>query len=142
MWASLRSLLEATWKPSKAPARPMTGVWDLWAAGQPDSAGRWTVVRRTAKIVVALLALLVAALMIRGERKQPHQLMGALLMVSAATLLISWMGAATNWVWLMPTALATLAARSGTAGARSTRPPASELPPLDLGPAPRITVGR
>jgi hypothetical protein len=142
MWASLRSLLEATWKPSKVPARPMTGVWELWAAGQPDSAGRWTVVRRTAKIVVGLLALLVAVLMIRGERKQPHQLMGALLMVSAATLLISWMGAATNWVWLMPTALATLAARSATAGAKSTRPPASELPPLDLGPAPRITVGR
>jgi len=140
-WAAFRTLLEATWKPSVSPAGPMTGAWDLWAAGQPGSAGRWTVIRRSGKIVVGLLALLVAFLVIRGKRKQPHQLLGALLMVSAATLLISWMGAATNWVWLMPTALAASAAKVRKAApAKPTTPPAAELPPLELGPAPRITV--
>jgi hypothetical protein len=85
--------------------------------------------------------LLVAFLMIRGERKQPRQLVGALLMVSAAALLVSWMGAATDWVWLMPTALAALAATSvPPTGARALAATPPELSPLDLGPAPRITV--
>ena len=137
MCASLRTVLEATWKPEVKPTAPVVGVWDLWAAEQPG--GQWTLIRRVAKIVVGLLALLVALVLIRGQRPQVHQLIGGLLVVCAATLVISMPGAATNWVWLMPAALAALAANSGAPAAKlETR--ASERPPLDLGPAPRITV--
>ncbi|MFQ5807843.1 MAG: hypothetical protein ACE5I3_15465, partial [Phycisphaerae bacterium] len=139
-WASLRTLLEATWKPAVDRARPMTGVWDLWAAAQPGAAGRWAAIRRTGKIAVGLVSLLVAFLLIRGERKQLHQLVGGLLVVSAATLLISELGAATNWIWLMPTALAALAAKGGPAAVATPPPPASGLAPFEHGAAPRITV--
>jgi hypothetical protein len=137
MCASLRTVLEATWKPEVKPAAPVLGAWDLWSAEQPS--GQWTLIRRIAKIVVGLLALLVALVLIRGQRGQLHQLIGGLLAVSAGTLMISMSGAATNWVWLMPAALAAFAANSGAPPPKlETR--ASERPPLDLGPAPRITV--
>lgn len=135
--AALRTLLEATWTPAVRPAAPRVGVWDLWAA-QTDSAGRWTLIRRTGKVAVGLLALLVALMLIRGERGQLHQLVGGLLVVSAATLLISMMSVATNWVWLMPTVLAALAVK-GESGAPEP-PPMHRLPPLEHEPPPRITV--
>lgn len=138
-WASLRTLLEATWKPEIEPPMPMIGTWDLWPTGEPGSVGRWALIRRGGKIVVVVLALLVAFVLIRGRRGQLHQLIGGLLAVCAATLLISTTGTATNWVWLMPTALAALAAKGGSITSR-LETPASERPPLDLGPAPRITV--
>jgi hypothetical protein len=138
--ASLRTLMEAIWKPEVQPAASRTGVWALWTEANPGSAGRWTLIRRTGKVVVGLLALLVAFVMIRGERGQRYQLIGGLLVVSAGTLLISMPGTATNWVWLMPAGLAALAASGGTAAARSAPRPIGELPAYDLGPAPRITV--
>ena len=138
-WASLRTLLEATWKPEVTPAAPVIGVWDLWAAHQPRDS--WTLARRTAKIVVGLLALLVAFVLIRGQAGRLHQLIGGVLAICAATLLVSMTGAATNWVWVMPAALAALATRGGSA-APLRETPASQRPPLDLGPAPRITVER
>jgi hypothetical protein len=139
-WASLRTLLEATWKPAVRPERPITGAWELWSAAQPETGERLTATRRGGKVAVVLLALLVALLMIRGERGRPHQLIGGLLVVSAATLLISMTGAATNWVWLMPTVLAALAASAEGAATKPLTPSMGRLPPLDLGPAPRITV--
>lgn len=139
-WVALRTLLEATWKPAMAPAGPLAGVWELWSADGPDSAGRWTVLRRSGKVVVGLLALLVAFLLIRAPRRELHQLTGGLLVVSAATLLISMMGPATNWVWLMPTALAALAAKSEPPAAPKRVRSISELPPYETGPPPRITV--
>jgi hypothetical protein len=137
--ASLRTLLEATWKPAITPALPVVGVWDLWAVNRP--VGPWTLTRRIAKVAVGLLALLVAFVLIRGRPKQLQQLIGALLALGAATLLISYLGAATNWVWVMPTALAALASRDN-ATAPPPEIPARRRPPVDLGPAPRITVER
>jgi hypothetical protein len=137
MWASLRTLVESTWKPEVKPTPPIRSAWDLWAAAQP--AGNWNLIRRTTKIAVVLLALIVAFGLIRGKPAQLHQLTGGLLIICAATLLVSMVGAATNWVWLMPTALAALATRGGSpAPAPATA--ALQRPPLDLGPAPRITV--
>lgn len=138
--ASLRTVLEATWKPEVTPATPVLGVWDLWAAEQPGS--QWTLARRIAKILVGLLALLVALALIRSRRPQLHRLIGGLLVVCGATLVISMTGAVANWVWLMPVALAALAVRTGSLAVSRLETPARERPALDLGPAPRITVER
>jgi hypothetical protein len=137
--AALRTLLEATWKPEVAPVSPVVGVWELWATNQPVR--NWTLARRAAKIAVGLLALLAAFVLIRGRPARLHELIGALLAICSATLLISMTGPATNWVWLMPTALAALATRTGSA-APAPETPMRRHPPIDLGPAPRITVDR
>jgi hypothetical protein len=139
MWAAVRTIMEATWKPEAGPAAPVVGAWDLWAANRPGA--QWTLARRIAKILVGLLALLVALVLFWRQPSRLHQLVGGLLMICAATLVVSMSGAVTNWVWLMPAALAALATRSGSLAGRLEMP-ASERPALDLGPAPRITVER
>lgn len=139
-WTALRTLLEATWKPATVPAQPRTGTWELWAGGASGSAARWTWIRRSSKIVAGLLSLLVALALIRGPRRQLHHLIGALLMVSAATLLVSWIGPTTNWVWLMPALLGVLAVRGEPVAASVVAPVSPDLPPYEHGPAPRITV--
>ncbi len=136
-WVALRTLLEATWKPEVTLGTPTVGVWELWGLNQPHH--NWTLIRRVTKILVGLLALGVAFALIRGRPGQLHQLTGGLLAISAATLLVSLTGAATNWIWLMPAVLAALVAR-GDSAAPAPETHHSERPPLDLGPAPRITV--
>jgi hypothetical protein len=138
--ASLRTLLETTWKPEIMRAPSRLGTWDLWAAATPGANARWTAIRRSGKVVVGLLALLAAFMLIRGERGRSHQLMGALLVVSAGTLLISMEGVVTNWVWLIPTIFAVLSARNGAVRAQPAPRPIGDLPPYQQGPAPRITV--
>jgi hypothetical protein len=139
-WAALRTLLEATWKPAVHPAVPRPGTWSLWAAENPDAQHRWNMIRRGGKIAVGLLAVLVALVMLQRGRGKLHQLIGGLLVVSAATLLISLLGPATNWVWLMPAALAALAVRSEAETAVASPASVSAVPLAELGPAPRITV--
>lgn len=138
--AALRTLLEATWKPEFTRAPSRLGTWDLWAVAAPGTDARWTLIRRSGKIVVGVLALLAAFMLVRGERGRPHQLLGGLLVVSAGTLLISLEGAVANWVWLIPTAFAALAARHGAPQAQVAPRPIGNLPPYQQGPAPRITV--
>ena len=138
-WASLRTLLETTWKPAVSPALPLEGVWDAWL-GAPESAGRETLIRRISKIVAGLLALGVAVVMLRQRKPDLHRLIGGLLVVCAASLLVSMTGAVANLVWLMPAVLGALAAHG--AGASPPPPAIGHLPPLENGPAPRITVER
>ena len=143
IWTALRTLLESTWKPELAPAPSRTGTWDLWAASYSASAATWTWIRRGTKIVVLLLAFCVALVLLRRPVAGVHQLVGGLLALSAATLLASMGGAATNWVWLMPTALGVWAVKSATGQVPQPVPSLVQgLPELDLGPAPRITIER
>ena len=138
---SLRTLVEATWKPAAAPNGEPVGVWDLWSPPREDAGATWIMIRRVGKVVAGLLALLVTLVLIRGQRGRLHELIGGLLVVSAAALLISTTGAATNWIWLMPAALATLAVKGQPPATKPPPPPLlGGLSPLEHGPAPRITV--
>jgi hypothetical protein len=136
-WASLRTLLEATWKPASPAALPLVGTWDVWLAGVEDAA-RATTVRRIGKGIAALLALAVALMVIRQRNPGTHRLVGGLLVVCAASLLASMTGPVTNLVLLMPVVLCTLAA-SGV-GAVPPPPPMGQFPQIDRGAAPRISV--
>ncbi len=139
-WVALRTLIENTWKPRRAPALAEVGTWELLSAAGDDAHARWVLIRRIAKITLGLLSLVVAFLLIRGEKPQMQHLTGALLIMVAGTMLVSMQGAVSNWAWLMPAALAVLAVRGPTPPARANPAEKSEPPPLDLGPAPRITV--
>ena len=137
-----RTVIESTWKPATPPAVARIGAWDLWnATVAPERAAHWDLIRRVCKVLAGVLALLLAVVMMRGERPRIHHLVGALLVISAAVLLVSPAGAVANWVWLLPTVLAALAAQSLPLTAKKT-PAIGQLPPLDYGPAPRITVDR
>lgn len=136
-WTATRTLLEATWAPRTAPAVDTRGVWDVWSAAAGLPVERWTLIRRIGKGALFALALLVAFLLVRGERPQPHQLIGGLLAICSLALLVSETGAVTNLAWLMPTALGALAVRTPVNGAEQ----ASDGE-LTHSRGPRITVER
>ncbi len=140
-WVALRTLIEDTWKPRLEPRLTELGTWDLLSASSTNAKARWVLIRRITKVTLALLSIVVAFLLIRGEKPQLQHLVGGMLVMVAGTLLVSMQGAVSNWVWLMPAALAVLAVRGATPPAQAPAAqtvPESPLP--DLGPAPRITV--
>jgi hypothetical protein len=147
--ASIRGVLDATWKAEDAANPETKGVWQLWSE---TFAGRnWELIRRCAKLAVGVLALFAALVVFREPGPQIPRLLGGLLAVGAAILLVDMTGPATNWIWLMPMILAALAAKS----APPALPPKAALPAspfnapmgkpptvIQPGPAPRITVER
>jgi len=141
MWVTLRTVLEATWLPAQPPPSPVSGAWALWAGQDTSAASRWTFIRRSMKVAVGLAAVLVALMVLQRPGAAAPQLVGGLLVVAAGTLLASELGAATNLVWLLPVALAALAANSGAATPRVLVPAVSAAAP-PVRPAPRITVER
>jgi hypothetical protein len=139
-WVALRTVMEATYRPTTP---PLTGTWHLWARAGQDQAGLWTLARRLTKLVVGLMALSLAALFLFAKPLQPYQLVGATVAVCGGTLLASGLGAVTNLAWLIPVALALLAAKGRQREQQNATPPnqSAEPPPMpNLGPAPRITV--
>jgi hypothetical protein len=65
-----------------------------------------------AKFLLGVMAVLLGIRLLRIQHIERHQLFGALIAVVAGALLASEEGAVTNWVWLLPAALAALALRS------------------------------
>ncbi len=140
-WVAVRSLVEETWKPQIARELPEPSSWECWATTCPQGGERWTLIRRIAKLVALLLSLVTGFLLIRGRKPEPYHLVGATLAMLAITLVVSYNGAITNWVWVMPGLLAGYAARgAASAAAAPTATPAPPPVPDPLEPAPRITV--
>ncbi|MBN2446796.1 MAG: hypothetical protein JXO22_08720 [Phycisphaerae bacterium] len=152
-WAATRTMLEATWLPTRLLRERVMGAWEFWSGRGGDDL--WRNMRRGVKVGLAVLIVIVSLALLGGGKRQPHHLVGALLMIASATLLVSWYGAVTNWVWLLPLILATLIVHTEDgqevrqaaverpyhpATPRVTSDPAP--PALDLGPAPRITVDK
>lgn len=137
-WAATRTVLESTWAPSVQPDQEARGVWDIWSASGKLTPDRWSLIRRIAKGTTIALALVVAFLLVRGERPQPHQLIGGLLAVCSLALLVSESGAVTNLAWLMPTALGALAVRTEPTEEERESGAAAGAGPR----GPRITVER
>jgi hypothetical protein len=139
-WASARTVVESTWLPAVAPADPAPPVWDAWSGGRPGKAVSDT--RAIVKLVAGLITLLAAGLLLLGDRRRPHHLLGALVVAGAAGLLASAVGPATNLIWLVAVVLP-LWAIHWQPPAPSARPVAGsnlESVAHRLGPAPRITT--
>ena len=144
--ASVRTVLEATWKADDATSPETKGVWQVWSETFPGR--NWVMLRRCVKIVVGILALFAALIAFRNPGPQLPRLMGGLLAVGAGVLLVDMTGPATNWIWLMPMILAALAAKSAPPKlppgaqipATPSVPPLGKSPLYQQGPAPRITV--
>lgn len=132
LWASLRTMLEQTWKPAIAPDRPRAGAWEFWSmnAGGADT---WTLVRRISKVVLVLLALAVSALLFGARRADPHQLLGAACLLLAAAALVQEAGAVGGLVTPFSLLMIATGAHAGAAPAEA---------PSALGAAPRITIER
>ncbi len=133
--AGSRTLLESTWLAGASGGA--AGAWSIWSQGGDE--GFWTLVRRIAKVVVTLLALLLAFLLFGGGRKGAHQFAGGAAAVLIAVQLVSLHGALDGWVLLMPAVLAILAAKGEPAEA--ARPRGIAPPTIPVAPAPRITTG-
>lgn len=150
--AGLRTVLEAVWLPAAAPADPVPPATVVWLAGASQTSA--DTIRFWSKSAAALACIVVGMFLLLGQRNGPHHLIGGIAFASAAGLLASGIGPATNWVWLMPAVLALTAvhleppgvlrkpiaspggAAGGAAGVGITPSAASGR----LGPAPRITV--
>ena len=150
-WVAARTMLEATYLPMTARQDQALGTWQAWALRGGEDL--WRMIRRSVKIGLAVLVVIIALALLGGGKRRPHHLIGAMLMIISATLLVSWHGAVTNWVWPLPLILAALVAhteerRATQPGVVTRKPPAGtpkpistqSLPELDFGPAPRITV--
>lgn len=144
--ANLRTLAEATWLPEIPNELPIPSAWAVWPSFSASLEPAFIVARRATKIAVVALGLLTCwPLLRRKDRPQIHQVIGAMLGISAAILIASETGAAGNLAWIVPAFLAALAARTVDAtgfGAPTDSPgprPAvraiAEPPPM-----PRITV--
>lgn len=136
LWVALRTILEATWIPAVQPQHPVEPVWQVWTTETVGSQ-LWTQIRRGLKLLCGVLALLAAIVLLQMGEPRPYQLVGALATVFSAALFTSEPGAVTNWVWLLPAMLATIAAHGRALGL----PPQPLPQPAEaLGPAPRITI--
>ncbi|MEP0847898.1 MAG: hypothetical protein HRF50_13895 [Phycisphaerae bacterium] len=133
MWVALRTILESVARPAAPNPPPMLGAWEYWSAGAD---GPWATVRLAARIVLTVLALFAAFVLFGAQRAGLHQLVGALLSVSVGALLVSDVGAATNWVAAVPLILAAMLVNTGAPAI----PPLPAPETVELGPAPRITV--
>lgn len=150
MWLAARTVLEATWRPGAVSAAPPKGAWDVWIEADNDaSVDRWTNVRRASKVALGLLALVLAGLLWFGDKPRRQHLVGSLLALAAGALIVAWLGAASNWVWLLPMILASFALSAeppATAERSKVRggiePPRVPAGPGPQGAAPRITVER
>lgn len=107
----LRSVLECTWRPESVAAAIEPTPWRLWIGGGSENASQRVFAQRMVKFLLGVLALLLAFRLFRVQPIERHHLFGALLAVIAGTMLASEGGAAANWLWLMPSALAALALR-------------------------------
>lgn len=128
--AAVRSVLESTWKAEyrPAPATPGPRLWDLWAADRPG--WNWDLIRRYVKLAVGLLALLAALALFREPAARLPSLLGGMSAVAAAALLVDLSGPAANWVWLMPTILAGMAAKGVSPAAPPAPAARSSFPPV------------
>ncbi|MGE0481516.1 MAG: hypothetical protein AB7Q17_13695 [Phycisphaerae bacterium] len=134
----LRTLLEATWLPARDAAPPAISAWSVWAGDTAEGVERQVMARRITKLVVAVVGLLLALMMRSVVAPRSYHLVGALLALSAAILIASPSGAATNWVWLVVAIGAALAAWGDTPVAAAARPNAPAAG--RLGAAPRISA--
>lgn len=143
LWVALRTVLESTWCAAPVPqpadqesrvaaaqVEKLPGAWALWASAHPQSDAVWTILRRSAKVVAGVLALIVAIALLRTRLADSGRFLGAATVVVAATQLASESGAADNLVWLLVGACALVAA-----AVRNPSPPAAA--PAVLPPAPR-----
>ncbi|MEW6251357.1 MAG: hypothetical protein AB1716_11965 [Planctomycetota bacterium] len=161
--AAGRTILEATWLLADAEPPERPGAWALWSGGEPESV-LWRVAQRVVKGLAGVLAVALGLMIFVSGRIRPRHLLGALLLVGSLALLGSEEGAIANWAWLLPLILAAWALREplpeqpdrAAVRRRMTvqagpyaavrpvavleRPPVESLPPLDPGPAPRITL--
>lgn len=133
MWVALRTVLESVSRPAAPVAPPIESAWDVWSGGTD---GAWTTIRLVARIVLSVLAFFAAFVLFGAQRAGLHQLVGALLTVSVGALLVSGAGAAANWVVAVPLILAAMLVNTGA----PALPPLPAAEPVELGPAPRITV--
>ena len=97
-------------------------------------------IRKIAKLLTGVLAVLIGLMLLRGTRRQPRHLVGGLLIVSSATLLVSDLGAVTNTVWLLPTLLALWGGERTAARTAGRTAPEARLPRRGDGLPPRISV--
>lgn len=134
----LRTLLEATWLPAREAAPPALSAWSVWAGDTPEGVDRQVTARRITKVVVAVVGLLLALMMRSVVAPRPYHLAGALLALTAAILIASPSGAATNWPWLVVAIGAALAAWGDTPIAATAKPNAPAA--ARLGAAPRISA--
>jgi hypothetical protein len=151
---SLRSLLESVWRPDIARAPVLPSPWSLWFGAGSDAEANRVLAQRIAKGIAGALVVLMCWRIARAPVPELHQVLGALLAVSAAAMLASERGAIANWVWLMPLVLAVLAAPVDSAlTPRQTVMPRGSPPPQPTRPSnpamfasraaePRISVER
>lgn len=137
-WTGTRTILEATWLADRPPYALVPGTWQQWSAHFGGDS-LWTNVRRGVKILSGLLALLFFVMLVRLAEPRPHQMVGAMLAVAALVLIASPLGPATNWAWLLPLVLTTLAAH-GNAAYQVERPGVAPIPVARGGP--RITANQ
>ncbi|MFO0838054.1 MAG: hypothetical protein U1D55_05960 [Phycisphaerae bacterium] len=121
--AALRTLIECTWL--GAGGAESAGCWDFWASRNLPGADQLTPIRRAVKLAAGLIGLIAALAFMLSRPHGLQNLIGALLAVSAAAMLASDGGAATEWVWIMPALAATLTFERG----RPRQPP---TPPVVL----------
>ena len=138
---ALRTVLEATWKPSQPAHLPASPAWALWApSGDPH---QLALPRRVGKGVLGALALFAAWWLLRCQAASPHNVIGALLMLSAGALIVSLQGPVTNLAWMMPTVLGAFALQKPAAEAgprRPEKPHILEATRTPLPAAPRISI--
>ncbi len=101
-WAGMRTMLEQTWRPDAAEAQPTPGHWELWGAFSEQHADRYRLIRRSIKVLAALLSLAAGIALFLRNQIRPSHLLGAFAVVSAALLLASQDGALQQIGWLVP----------------------------------------
>lgn len=109
---AIRTVLEAVWLGPESRSASVPPVWDVWfRSGSPTERSETiTLVRRIAKGVVGLLALLLAIVVLRRENATEQAVLGAVLAITAGVALCSFAGAVSDAVWWIPALLGAIAA--------------------------------
>lgn len=152
--ASLRSVLECVWRPEGVRVPVLPTPWTLWFGAGPEAESNRMLTQRIVKGAVGALVLFLCWRMTRAPRPELPFLLGALLAITAGAMLASERGAVVNWVWLLPLALAVVAAPVDPGdGTRQNATPRASPPPQPTRPSspsvfasrssePRISVER
>lgn len=104
-----RTVLEAVWLPDAPIVPPMPGSWEVWTEKSGVSPETWTIIRRSGKLVVGLLALFAAFSMSQARRLRPGHLVGGFVVIATAASLVDWGGATYDQIWFLAPVMALLA---------------------------------
>lgn len=147
-WAVIRTFGEALWHRPTPQAAAVPSAWTLWFG--PETPTTRERICCLFPLLSIILVLGLGLLLVVRDRTRPHHLIGALLFITAIAWLAHRSGVGADSIWIMPFVLALWAINAESIGGTIRREPSpalnpnprpkAPLPPIKMGPTPRITV--